>query len=484
MTAISQNYDNSFNFTKAGFILPSITGAISCISSTTIMYIVIKSKKYTVYHRILFLMSSFDFLTSLTISLTTLPMPKDVVLVYPFRGPSYGTVKTCEAQGFIFFVGSGLSISMNAILNIYYLCVLRYKMTGTHFSNKVLPILLLTGITIPVIIGIVLVSGRGLLNPSPYESYCSVASYPIYCNSPAYPDTECIRGGGGRLIRTIVFSTIVLGFLVVIVTMSLIINTFCADKPNHTKAHHRTEDPIGSSNQSWRDDCDTEKVDSIYVKSKPDLIRTITLQASMYVGAFLLTWMWIFLSYLKYPGDGRQRFGDIPLIQVLKLIFQPLQGLYNLLIFLYHKIYNLQKTKDDLDFLTALKLVFKSPGTVPLERITNLTKVYEMEIKIKLEDRIGSSFPPPELNNDVNNAEAQNFSSLDDKSQKQLVQGENNSAESRMQRLYYNQNQPQSFVGSDLSFEASKMSSSRYSWTGLSLFSGSSIKNETKLSQS
>jgi len=53
-------------------------------------------------------------------------MPKDVI--YPFALASYGNVLTCEAQGLIYIIGNGICFAMNGILNIYYLCSLRFNM--------------------------------------------------------------------------------------------------------------------------------------------------------------------------------------------------------------------------------------------------------------------------------------------------------------------------------------------------------------------
>eukprot|EP00979_Chaetoceros_neogracilis_P013567 scaffold3909_cov180-Chaetoceros_neogracile.AAC.1 len=105
--------ESSFIFTKAGIIIPMVTGSISFLSSMIIISIVLRSKSgiKTTYHRIILCMSSADCLTSLAIALTTIPMPKDII--YPFDMPSYGNIATCEAQGLIFIMGTGLALCMN-----------------------------------------------------------------------------------------------------------------------------------------------------------------------------------------------------------------------------------------------------------------------------------------------------------------------------------------------------------------------------------
>jgi len=39
----------TFNLTTAGFVIPSVTGSISCISSLAIIYIIVRSKSNTIY---------------------------------------------------------------------------------------------------------------------------------------------------------------------------------------------------------------------------------------------------------------------------------------------------------------------------------------------------------------------------------------------------------------------------------------------------
>lgn len=96
--------DGQFASTKAGIIIPTITGALSFLSSSFIMITIYRSKQNTVYHRILFFLSFWDALVSFCIALTTLPMPKDVI--YDYKGPSYGNHGTCSMQAFLIFLGA------------------------------------------------------------------------------------------------------------------------------------------------------------------------------------------------------------------------------------------------------------------------------------------------------------------------------------------------------------------------------------------
>ena len=55
----------AFYFTKAGIIIPTVSGTISFLSSSTIMYIIARSKSgiKTAYHRIILGLSIADCIT-------------------------------------------------------------------------------------------------------------------------------------------------------------------------------------------------------------------------------------------------------------------------------------------------------------------------------------------------------------------------------------------------------------------------------------
>jgi len=392
----------TFYLTTAGFVIPSVTGSLSCISSLAIIYIIVRSKSNTTYHRILFLMSFCDTLGSFAIALTTIPMPKDVI--YPFAGPSYGNTATCEAQGLVYITGSAIVISMNGILNIYYVCTLRYKMKAETFSKIIEPILTVFAIAVPVVTIITVLANQGLINPSLYESYCSVGTYPGAVGSNERDDTERSRGGGSNGIvqfRFVFFFTMVTGLGTLATSMFLIILTFYQSErsvkrtrttmmqehvkedgsPTDTPTETTTDGPHSTTNINKQEE------EAGHQESQHNMTKTITIQALMYLGAFVFTWIFSVLGQL----------GDVFLqnywIQALKLVFQPLQGFFNMLIFIHHKVYNLRRTNKDLSVSEALLIIFAAPSMISEVRISQLIIVHEYEYKNKFqkyEPNIGS----------------------------------------------------------------------------------------------
>jgi len=382
-------------FTTAGFVIPSVTGSISSISNLAIIYIIVRSKSNTAYHRIMFVMSFCDMLTSFAIALTTIPMPKDVI--YPFKGPSYGTTATCEAQGLVIVIGSAIVILMNEMLNIYYLCTLRYKMKAETFSKFVEPILLVLGIVLPVITTITILANQGLINPTPIEPCCGIGAYPFNCNER--DDMECIRGGGSNGIvqfRILFFFIMTTALGTLATSMLLIILTFYQSERSLKRTRsmmqeHVTED--GAPTETPTDgphsntNINKQEEEAGHQESQHNMTKTITIQALMYLGAFVFTWIF---SVLIHLGDD---FMENRCIQVLKLVFQPLQGFFNMLIFIHHKVFNLRRTIKDLSVSEALLIIFAAPSMMPEVRISQLKIVHEYEYKNKLqkyEPNIGS----------------------------------------------------------------------------------------------
>ena len=343
---MSEDIDmESFLFTKAGIIIAMVTGSISFLSSMIIISIVLRSMSgiKTTYHRIILGLSSADCLTSLMIALTTIPMPKDVI--YPFEMPSYGNIATCEAQGLIYMMGNGLGLCMNGILNIYYLCTLRYNMPEKTFRCYLeIPLFivsLVTSITLPS----TTLLNQELLNPSPTYPFCVPKTYPLGCTKADNP--EC-RGGGGRgVFAPLFYSTITLGFLTLMITMSLIVHSFYRNALSLRKALK---------------DKPSQEIDAKYeaVKRAQETSSIVGRQALMYIAAFFITWIFGFVSYLwEESGNDNTEF-----LYFLTMIFQPLQGFFNLIIFAYHKVYTVLRSDEDLTIAEVLAIVFLHPDEI------------------------------------------------------------------------------------------------------------------------
>jgi hypothetical protein len=295
----------------------------------------------TIYHRIILGLSSADCLTSLAIALTTIPMPKDVI--YPFEMPSYGTIATCEAQGLVSMMGNAFVFCMNGILNIYYLCTLRYNMTEKTFRCYLEIPLFVAAFVLSVTVPSTTLLNQELLNPSPTAASCVPNTYPLNCTKADNP--EC-RGGGGRgAFAPLFYCTITLGFFTLMLTMALIVHSFYENARSLRKALQNKP---------------SQEVDAKYeaLIRAQETSSIVGRQALMYIAAFFITWIFGFAEFV-WEATGN----DVTeLLSALTMIFQPLQGFFNLIIFVHHKVQTLRRADDDLTVAEALEIVFLFPS--------------------------------------------------------------------------------------------------------------------------
>ena len=103
---ISAEICDSFYLTAAATTTTRVMSCLVGLVSLFVMVVIYRSptKLSSVYHRIMFGMASMDLLASIAMSLSTIPMPADQI--YPFASESFGTVRTCEAQAFVFLLGN------------------------------------------------------------------------------------------------------------------------------------------------------------------------------------------------------------------------------------------------------------------------------------------------------------------------------------------------------------------------------------------
>lgn len=303
---------SNFALTKAGTIVPATSGSVSFLASCFIMISILRSKQNTPYHRIIFFMSIWDATASLCYAVTTLPMPSDVV--YDYAGPSFGNTKTCEAQSFILLVAAGFILMSNILLNIYYLCTIRYNIKQESFQKYTEPIFLMVAIPLSLMTPIHFAM-KEALNPSPYYSFCLIGVYPSECLTNN--EIECLRGDQDTDFQSRYFAAIPIGIQisVLIFTMLLIIHSACI-KNN-----------------------DSEET------------AAVALQAFMYISACILTW----------GSAALNAFTNTNFANLLFLVFGPLQGFFNLLIFVYHKVYAYKNFNNFLYTTDVIKLFLTSP---------------------------------------------------------------------------------------------------------------------------
>ena len=345
-----------------GIVIARTTGMVSAISSAIIIYIVLRSKTRlsSAYHRIMFGMSIADTCGSLAIFTSTWMMPKDMIY-RQFQGAVLGNWITCNIQGTFFFIGSSIAFSFNTVLCLYYFCVMSYGMSEERFRRRVEPILMFFAIVLPSIL-ITMTVAQGLMAPTPLDLTCTGALYPYWCITGTDVEEEngkiCLEvklgGPSGDFIKWSYFLLYIVCSIIVFTSMFLVCRTVYVTSKSVDKF-------IRASRHRYR-------IDSEYVQSQWTQTKIIFKQAMGYLGAFFLCQLFPFASLLSREKNlGWQYF---------HVIFRPLQGLFNFVIFIAHKIHTRRRANIDLTRWQAFCEVMKSSGDDPtfyfddLDRIT------------------------------------------------------------------------------------------------------------------
>jgi hypothetical protein len=348
-------------------IMPRITGGLSAVSSALIIYIILKSevKLNSIYHRIVFGMSCLDVLGSIAMGLTTLPMPKDPLpsdmVDFRWKGTRLGTVETCEAQAFLVLFGNNCMMIYNGSLILYNACVIAFQMREETILKYVEPILHFLPLAIGLA-GAIFPLPLDLYNPTGWDPWCSLS---LTHKDDASP--EELR----NLISLDTFVTVTLSILLlhIFTCLSLIIlrvahtERILIRRNNNIIRRNRRLHPVRLTHQNT---------------------KVVLVQAIAYIASFLLT--------LSFP-IVRAVTNEGPLVIRLSFFFLPLQGFYNALIFISHKIYNYRRIHGDVSRCHVLRMLVTEQfrdellfSRISLIRIHENRAKREMELEVTNEN--------------------------------------------------------------------------------------------------
>lgn len=113
-------------------LVPVFTAVLSMCGSTLIILDIVydRQKRRSVYHRIMLVFSFFDLINSLSMGITTLPVPADLGVLW-----AIGNDATCNFQGYIAQMGGTACMLYNATLTIYFVQVIRFQKKETQLKK-------------------------------------------------------------------------------------------------------------------------------------------------------------------------------------------------------------------------------------------------------------------------------------------------------------------------------------------------------------
>ena len=372
--------------------MPRATGIISFLSSAAIIWHILRSHKglTTTYHRLVFGLSIADMATSSCFILNTILTPAELKYMIPY---SIGNIRTCSAQGFIISVGYEIVCLYNCSICFYYLAIIAFNKKDVFIQNKLEPWFHGISIIWPNAIGFRLLT-LSAFNYCDNLRICFQQPYnPPHCMG--YKDGDippgflipCGRGKvslGYFIISHIV--TIVITPMVIIVTMTMMhkIVRDSERKMLHYGArtlrlrqsvlenYHRDYSIVDANNRNQAETatvadkikgilkciCFRKKNHRRHLAMFHSSTRTQEKRSILYMAmSYSLAWSLIFVPYLI-----RLVFKNEPLYVLIPAL-SPLQGLFNLIVYMSPKVRNAKNSRrSKLTWFQAIGKAWTSKG--------------------------------------------------------------------------------------------------------------------------
>ena len=385
-----------YHQSKVFSIIRHVVGALSLISSIILICIIVRSHigLSSTFNRLLFGLCVSDVLSSVAHTISSAAGPKDLdYAVWNARG----NAATCDASGFIQFVGMNLGLFYNASLCLNSLAIVRFKKKEKYIREKIEPFLHWIPI-VYCITGSIILAAMKNFNQS---QTCLPNFYnPKHCigyEDGVIPDgytVPCGRGGNTAVLAlTIIHYPPLFGSIIVIVgsmflmhrtvrkteqaglkygrsTLRLMknqtpeqnsINTGTFDDSKPTRSHKSDHNSDINRNAhiartSFSSLNNRERKKS---KRKSSLSRVVLNKAFAYSMAWAATYT---MSIVVYSMEQTKKNITFPVI-VPYTATQPMQGILNFLIFIYPRVKSAKSSKkDNLTWPQALKKALASRG--------------------------------------------------------------------------------------------------------------------------
>uniref|UniRef100_A0A7S1D3Y8 G-protein coupled receptors family 1 profile domain-containing protein n=1 Tax=Cyclophora tenuis TaxID=216820 RepID=A0A7S1D3Y8_CYCTE len=293
--------------------LSTTSGCLSMCGSICIVILALQRRQQGTYHRLLLTMSLIDIFHSIAIVFNPFLLPKN-----PDRIWSIGNDRTCSMAGFFAQLSSSVSF-YNAMLNLNYLLTIRCGMDSNKLTKWVEPWMHALSIIYPLCTATLGVS-VGMFSELELGQACWISDYPRGCEED--PNVDCTGQVFGWIFSGIpLLST--LAFL-------LISNILIYLKVREIVAKQRRF---------------SVSMDDSIRRKKQD----VGTQASLYVAACFNTVIWlVVIRTLESLGVHREDESSVFHLLILTSFFYPLQGFWNLLIYVRPRYMRWRRREPDL----------------------------------------------------------------------------------------------------------------------------------------
>jgi hypothetical protein len=368
------------SYTDAQFkiivVAPMVTGSISFIASLTIIIMIFRStvKLSTIYRRIILGTSVFDLLQSLSQVLSTIAMEKGAVW------SAIGNHASCQFKGFLVIVGSCGAVLYSLSLTLYFLLVIKYEMSEALVKQRFEPYFHAVPILFSLAIGIITYATHNI-NPS--GPTCWIDSRPPNCRDD--PDVDCESFGNPNLFKLASFGVpailvfIINCFILGVIWRKVRYQALSSQRLRQQQSLVTPRTPQGQAQAQTPDksffNCSPCRPQSSSLKQQQDVlsplaarlarpskamiqrIKEVSNRAAAYIIGFLFTYLFSFIYRFWQP------FGHVPFFIIfLSKSLTPLQGFFNVLIYIYPHVVSCRRNHGDYSFLKACWEVVKSGG--------------------------------------------------------------------------------------------------------------------------
>jgi hypothetical protein len=269
----------------------------------------------------------------------------------------------------------------NAMLCVYYACAIAFTMRESNIKRYVepflhgLPILAGLSFSVPPLF-------YDMYNPGiSVYAWCGPVTYPNECS--VYEDVECIRGNPRmiKVIRILISVFILYVFCIIFISLGMVIWKVI-----------QTDQMIEQISKLY--DKRGHK-DMTKVLEKHRNTKAVVIQAFSYILAFLLGVIPpLLLSVGAVDTSGKGQIETADIFEKLTLIFLPLQGFFNFIIFVSFKVYNYRRVRRDVSISRVIAILFCSSAHDPcfISRISFVMKNEDDRVN-DVEDEGGKQHP-------------------------------------------------------------------------------------------
>ena len=350
-----------FAMSQAGIILTAISGVLSTICSMITLNIIrLSNQRFTTtHHRIMACMSVFDIMASVCMALTTLPMPSDDIL--RFAGPMLGNKTTCQLQGLFILLGLTGGSALYVCLSWYFVCRITLKMDTHTIQKRLEPVFYVYTLVLSIAMATIILK-HNMIHSFPRFSFCIIAPDLTPCvNNYTLEETFLVCDLDELHDYETVFLTcqifVALNIAFVLIAMIVIIVTVQVKNVQIIRSAGVEQSDQYAANDVEETSTSEQQMKGQYEQQES---RVLVIQALLYILTFITVWV-----FGIGPGMFTSDPGIMNTLLVFKSIFFPLQGFWNLIIFVYDKAYMLYQSDRYEGFWKTINIVMCRPYLIP-----------------------------------------------------------------------------------------------------------------------